>query len=231
MYLRYDVLRAGCLSLIVAWTSSAYACAELTSRIATVIASDNKNNRDYPITRTVKILTPESQLATLCVNPLISLTGSSQRLTGNRSVIAQCGARRKFIQVIVQAEGTWWTATHNIPPGTPVLRDDIQPHTGSLEHLPADVQLDPLSIIGHVPTREIRPGSPITANQLRKRPVIVYGQKVDVIAQGPGFRIRTSGKAMANATENSPLHVQTLSGRVLTGTADVTGLVIINMNE
>lgn len=139
-------------------------------------------------------------------------------MVGNQSVIAQCDAQRTFIQITVQAEGTWWTANHNIRPGRVIQRDDIQSHYGSLEHLPKDLVLNPASIVGHVPTRIIRTSLPITKSQLRKSWCVTAGQEVDVVATGTGFRILTKGKALGNAAQDETLRVQSHSGQLINGT-------------
>lgn len=216
---------------IMAWSPILQAAPDLLSQITSAVTSNLKQSADYPIKQTVDILTAEQKLSELCPNPVITLSGNDQRLTGKRSVIAQCGTKRTFIQIAIQAEGTWWSAARAIKPGNMIQHDDIRPHTGSLDRLPADVVLSPQEIIGHVPTRLIIPGKPLTKNQLRKNWIIVSGQKVDVIAKGAGFQIHTSGKAMTNATEHDKLRVQTATGQILTGTATGAGQIVINMSR
>lgn len=221
------------LFVIAAWSSlaSARVLNDLTTQIEAIFDPLIPHGGDYPLTQTVKVLTPESQLETLCSHPVLSLTGDYQIPMGHKTVIAQCGKQRKFIQTEVLVTGTWWTVTHPVKPGIVILRQDIQPHHGNLEHLPNNTLYDPLEIIGRIPTHLLVPGRPLTTNQLRKHWAVTYGQKVEVVINGLGFRIRISGKALNNAVKRGPLRIKTSTGRILNATAIADGQVIINANE
>ncbi len=58
------------------------------------------------IVRTATLLASPAQLAAVCENPTLSLVGRDSRLTGKRTVLAQCGARRHFLPVRISAQGT-----------------------------------------------------------------------------------------------------------------------------
>lgn len=99
------------------------------------------------IVRTVTLLAAPAQLAAVCDNPELSLVGSNSRLTGKRTVLAQCGARRHFLPVRISAQGTWWVASQSLPGGAIVQRSDIEPVTGSLDHQPGDSSLTPMRLL------------------------------------------------------------------------------------
>ncbi|HEN3278334.1 TPA: flagellar basal body P-ring formation protein FlgA [Yersinia enterocolitica] len=203
----------------------------LIDQITAVINSQSEIPANAAVTRTIKILTPAEQLATLCPTPQLSIAGNNTRLTGNKSVIAQCGNKRKFIQVAVKAQGTWWTVRHTIKTGSTIQAEDIHPQTGSLERLPAGLVLNKDNIIGHTAARSISSGQPIVQNQLRERWAIISGQEVEIIATGAGFRIRAKGKAMDNAAAGESLKVTLRSGQIMTGTVASDGTVNINLKE
>lgn len=203
----------------------------LTAKIATLVNSQSRIPSDAKVTQTIKILTPPEQLTTLCSNPELSLAGNNTRLTGKKSVVAQCGNKRKFIQISVQAQGTWWVARHQLKPGSVVQAEDIESRTGSLEHLPAGLVFNKEGIVGQTTTRSIVQGKPVVQNQLRARWVINSGQTVDVIATGPGFRIRAKGKALDNAALDESIRITMSSGRVMSGVVSSEGKVDINLEE
>lgn len=203
----------------------------LESQITAVVNAHNERPSDAAISRTIKILTPAEQLSGLCPNPELSLAGNNLRLTGNKSVVAQCGNKRKFIQITVQAQGTWWTTIRPIRPGTVIQAEDIQPRTGSLERLPAGLIFSQDNIIGQTTTRSINLGQPVVESQLRKGWAVVSGQEVDILATGEGFQIRVKGKALDSAAAGQPVRISTRSGQIVTGLVAPNGKVNINLKE
>lgn len=183
---------------------------------------------DKSLTRTVTLLTPEKQLALLCENPVLSLSGNDSRLAGNRSVIAQCGNERKFLQIRIKAEGRWWVASRAIAVGATIGTEDIKQQTGSMDRLPPGILLNSDAIVGRVATRAISAGQPLQTHQLRQAWTILAGEKVDILLEGNGFRIRTQGKAIENAAVNENIRVKTSSGHTLTGKVLSPGKVSVS---
>lgn len=204
---------------------------QLKNQITALINGHHERPTDAAIVRTITLLTPAEQLNTLCADPELSIAGNNLRLTGNKSVIAQCGNKRKFIQISVQAQGTWWTAVRAIKPGTVVRPEDIAPRTGSLDRLPAGLIFSQDSIVGQTATRSINKGQPVVENQLRKGWTVVSGQEIDILASGEGFQIRVKGKALDSAAAGQPVRIATKSGQIVTGTVAPDGKVNINLKE
>ncbi|EPA1253448.1 flagellar basal body P-ring formation chaperone FlgA [Enterobacter bugandensis] len=179
------------------------------------------------IVRTVTLLAAPAQLAAVCDNPELSLVGSNSRLTGKRTVLAQCGARRHFLPVRISAQGTWWVASQSLPGGAIVQRSDIEPVTGSLDHQPGGLIFNADEIIGQRLTRTIDAGKPLLENQLRQQWRLRAGQTVDLVTTGSGFRIRSQGKALNNAAVDDLLKVKTAGGRTVSGKVGADGQVMI----
>lgn len=171
----------------------------------------------------IELLTPPSQLATLCAEPELSLSGNLNRLAGVHSIIAQCATQRRFIQIHVDATATRWQATHALRAGQTINPDDIRPQRGSLEHLPGGLILDPKRIIGRVTLRAIHPGENLVESQLRQQWAITVGQKVEMTYRGRGFKISATGKALDNAALNGHFRIKTASGQIVTATAIACG--------
>lgn len=171
----------------------------------------------------VRLLTPPAQQATLCATPALSLSGGLSRLPGVHSVIAQCGARRRFLQVSLTVTASWWQATRAIAAGQIVEAPQLRAQRGSLEHAPAGLIFDRQRIVGRVALRAVRPGEALVESQLRPPRVIRAGERVEVIYAGDGFRIRAAGKALDNAALHQRLRIQTAAGQILTAVATATG--------
>lgn len=179
------------------------------------------------IVRTATLLAPPAQLAAVCENPTLSLVGRDSRLTGKRTVLAQCGARRHFLPVRISAQGTWWVASQSLPGGAIVQRSDIEPVTGKLDHQPGGLIFNADEIIGQRLTRAIDAGKPLLENQLRQQWRLRAGQTVDLVTTGAGFRIRSQGKALNNAAVDDVLKVKTVGGRTVSGKVGADGQVMI----
>ncbi|MGR3180458.1 flagellar basal body P-ring formation chaperone FlgA [Enterobacter cancerogenus] len=183
------------------------------------------------IVRTVSLLATPAQLEAVCDNPELSLVGRDSRLTGKRTVLARCGARRHFLPVRIGAQGTWWIASQSLPGGAIVQRSDIEPVTGNLDHQPNGLIFNPDEIIGQRLTRAVVAGKPLLENQLRQQWRLRAGQTVDLVTTGSGFRIRSQGKALNNAAVDETLKVKTAGGRTVTGKVDSAGQVIIILQQ
>lgn len=179
------------------------------------------------IVRSITLLATPAQLAAVCDNPTLSLMGRDGRLTGKRTVLAQCGARRHFLPVRISAEGTWWVASQSLPGGAIVQRSDIEPVSGSLDHQPSGLIFNADAIIGQRLTRAIDAGKPLLENQLRHQWRLRAGQTVDLVTAGSGFRIRSQGKALNNAAVDEVLKVKTAGGRTVSGKVGADGQVMI----
>ncbi|GLR07517.1 flagellar basal body P-ring formation chaperone FlgA [Mixta theicola] len=180
------------------------------------------------MTRRAVLLTSPDKLASLCADPHLSLSGG-QRLTGNRTVVAQCGNKKHFFQVRIEAEGSWWVAARDLKTGSILNPDDVVQRSGSLANLPSGLVMNLGSIRGAVLTRPVRAGQPLTENQLRKSWRINRGEEIDVIAYGNGFHIMARGKALDNAAVNGAVRVRMKGGQLVTGSVNSDGSVRINL--
>ena len=215
------------LALLLAIAPAYASAASLEQQLTRLV----NNGLDKNITRSVTVLTPQKQLETLCAEPKLSLSGNDTRLAGNRSVIAQCGTERKFLQIAIKAEGRWWVASRTLATGTQIQAEDIKPQQGSMDRLPGGLLLNKDDIIGRITTRSVNVGQPLQANQLRQNWAITAGEDVEVVAQGTGFHIRASGKAMDNAAIGGNIRIKTKNGQIVTGKVISAGKVSISLQH
>lgn len=199
----------------------------LTGKINALLNSADKNIT-ADIRRHVTLLTPADKLASLCADPQLSLSGHS-RLSGNRTVVAQCGNKKHFLQVRIEAEGSWWVAARELKTGSVLSADDLVQRSGSLANLPSGLVMDPNDFRGAVLTRSLRTGQPLTQSQLRKNWRINRGEEINIIVYGNGFHIRSRGKALGNAAINEAIRVRMKSGQLVTGSVNSDGSVRINL--
>jgi flagella basal body P-ring formation protein FlgA len=183
------------------------------------------------IVRSVTLLASPQQLATLCENPELRLAGHDNRLTGKRTVIANCGKRNHYLPVRMGANGSWWVARKELPGGHTIQIDDIERVTGDLDGQPRDLMFDANEIVGQRLTRALLPGKPLVQNQLRQQWRLRAGQTVDVVASTSGLSIRSQGKALNNAVISDTLKIRLNNGHIIQGKVNANGEVAVLLQQ
>lgn len=200
---------------------------DISEQITQILNSRNQNEYGDAVRQQVRLLTPQTKLAGICPNPVLTVP-ASHRLTGKRSVLAKCDNKRWFIQIDVSAEGRYWVTAHPLAAGHSLSAQDIQQRTGSLAQLPAGTLFRADEIVGGILTHPLEAGEPLVKNQLRQRWLATTGKMVEVMSAGEDFQIRVKGKAMNNAAVNQSLKVRMKSGQIVTGTMTAEGIVRVN---
>lgn len=201
----------------------------LTIRLNALLASPGVLPDD--VVRTVSLHTTPEQMAMLCASPELSIKGNDKRLTGRRTVLARCGKRHVYLPAEIHANGTYWKASRDLPGGQIIQRSDIEPDTGPLDGKPAGLTFMPEQIVGQRLTRAVSAGTPVLLNYLRKQWKLRAGQQVDVVTSGQGFRIRSQGRALNNAAVDEKVKIKTSAGRIVIGTVDKDGRVLVLLQE
>lgn len=173
----------------------------------------------------VIIKTPQSQWPQ-CEAPEITLPPNA-RPWGNISLSVRCEGLRRFIQTQVQVSGHYAVAARQLTAGAKITPQDIAMKQGRLDTLPPGALLEPSFAQGAVSLRQINAGQPLTRNMLRRLWIVKAGQDVQVLAQGEGFNVNGSGKAMNNAAVQDNVRVRMASGQIVTGTVADDGTIKI----
>jgi flagella basal body P-ring formation protein FlgA len=130
-----------------------------------------------------------------------------------------------LIPVQVETEGTVVVARRSLAPGSLLTAADLATTVRRIPGLPGCCATDPTMLVGQRVRRPIAPDAPIAADSVEAAPVIRRGEIVTVIAGRPGFEVRASGIAMADAREGDPVrirHPNTL--RIIQARADSRGV-------
>ncbi len=183
------------------------------------------------ITRRATLLATPQQLAALCDNPELQLTGKDTRLAGRRTLVARCGSRQHFLPIRVRAQGTWWVARRPMIAGHIMQPGDIVAQRGDIEKQPAAVMFQSEAILGQRLLRDLAVGSPLLPSLLRPQWLLRSGQTVDIMTSGDGFFIRAQGKALSHASAHDTLRVQLRNGQTVSGTVTPEGKVIIPLAQ
>jgi flagella basal body P-ring formation protein FlgA len=161
-----------------------------------------------------------------CDTPTLSLIGNT-RHWGNVSVAEDCHGHRSFIQVSVHVMGDYYVAANNINSGSVITNADVEIKHGRLDNLPAQTITDSRQMVNTVALRNINIGQPLNVNMLRREWMVHAGQDVQVLANGNGFNVSSTGKAISNAASDDSVRVRMPSGQVVVGRVSADGSVHI----
>lgn len=126
-FLIFSVLQSALL--IPALAAKTDAGANITNQINEILRERDLHEYGDTVSQFATLLTPDELPDELCTAPVLSVP-DSPRLTGNRSVHAKCSGQNFYLQIAVQAEGSYWVATHNLPAGQPLTSEDIRKTRG-----------------------------------------------------------------------------------------------------
>lgn len=152
------------------------------------------------------------------------------RLWGSTSVGVRCTGSRPwqiYVPVTVRVLGRVVIANRPLAAGRRIARGDLSLQQADLTQLPASVVTRPAQAVGSVLTIGIGAGQPLRLDVLRAPAVIHRGQTVVLRTRGPGFRVSSQGRALANAAVGALAPVRVASGRIISGTARPGGIVEI----
>lgn len=132
------------------------------------------------------------------------------------------------VLVPVQVETTTKVvvAKRALVPGTVLGAEDLAAEERRIQGFADCCALDPSSLVGQRVKRPVAADAPIPLESLEAAPVIRRGEMVTVIAGAPGFEVRSTGTAMADAKEGDAVRVRhSTSLRVIHARADSRGVV------
>ena len=178
------------------------------------------------VTYTVGALDPRLAMPACSVTDTFLPPGS--RLWGNASVGVRCTAPSPwtiFVPVTVRVEGAYLAAARPLSHGQRIADEDVLVQTGDLAQLPSGVLTDVAQARGKTMTVGLAAGQPLRHDALRAPPVVVQGQSVRIVSEGPGFRVTNEGRALGNAVEGQLVQVRTPSGSAVSGVARAGSVV------
>lgn len=145
----------------------------------------------------------------------------SVRLWGSTRIGLRCveGPVRwnVFLPVTVKVWSRALVATAALPAGTVVDAKDLESAEVDLAAEASAALTDPAVAAGRTLARPLARGQSVRMSHLKSREWFAAGDTVQVLAQGPGFRIAVEGQALNPGVEGREVRVKTEGGRVLTG--------------
>ena len=145
------------------------------------------------------------------------------------SVRVSCnGAARWSVLVPVRVEtaATMVVARRALVPGTLISAEDLKTEARRVAGFADCCAADPTALMGRKVRRPVPADTPIPLDSVEAPPLVRRGEIVTVVAGAPGFEVRSSGIAMADAKEGDAVRVRhPTSLRVIQARADSKGVV------
>jgi flagella basal body P-ring formation protein FlgA len=152
------------------------------------------------------------------------------KLWGRSSLGVRCveGANWTiYVPIEVRVFAPVQVAARPIARGQPVAPEDVRIDRVDLTRSGAQVYGADESLEGLVSVRAIAAGEPLRRDLVKAPPVVVAGDPVKVVYDGPGFAVSIDGKALTAAGEGQAVKVSTQNGRVLSGIARPGHVVVV----
>ena len=175
---------------------------------------------------TVGAIDPRLNLAA-CAAPEPFLPNGA-RAWGKTSVGVRCTAPSPwtvYIPAMVQVQGEYMAAAVPLAQGQTIGPNDIAKVRGDLTALPPGIITEPSQAVGYTVARTVAVGAPLRQDALRSQQAVTQGQMVRLVSAGPGFKVTTDGRALANGSDGQTIQVRAPNGQVVSGVARLGGLV------
>ena len=163
-----------------------------------------------------------------CDRPLDATVPSAAR--GPRlSVRVACAGTVSWqvpVPMQVETETKIVVARRALLPGTLLTEADLAIAQRRIPGLADCCATDTTALIGQRVRRPIAAEAPVALDSLETAPLVRRGEIVTVIAGAPGFEVRSSGVAMADARQGDAVRIRhTTSLRIIQARADSRGVV------
>jgi flagellar basal body P-ring formation protein FlgA len=170
----------------------------------------------------VEVGAVESRLNLPLCGVLEPFIPSGARIVGKVTVGVRCAAPAPwtvYVPATVRIMTEVVVAVRPLAAGHIVSRSDLALQRADLSQWPGRVLTDPGDAIGKAVASGFMAGQPLRQELLRSPPAVTVGQSVRVVSRGPGFEVRTEGKALTSAASGESAQVRVASGQVGNGIA------------
>lgn len=124
-----------------------------------------------------------------------------------------------YLPVTVKVFARALVATRALPAGTVLEEADLAQAEVDLAEDASAAVVQPQLALGRALERPLAAGRSLRQSHLKPRQWFAAGETVQLVAQGPGFRVAGAGQALTAGLEGQPVRIRTESGRVLTAEA------------
>jgi flagellar basal body P-ring formation protein FlgA len=153
------------------------------------------------------------------------------RLWGRTTLGVRCveGATwNVFIPVQIKVFAEAAVAARSIARGQTLGADDVRLERLELTQWPQGAIATPDELEGRIATRTIVAGEPLRRELVRAAPVMVPGDPVKVVFNGPHFMVSTEGRSLTLAGDGQSVQAAVAGGKTLVGIARAGKIVEVH---
>lgn len=195
--------------------------AGLQQQVRQFASSSLKTHGGMRVEVEVGSLDPRLKLAPC--NQIQPYLPANARLWGRSRIGLRCASGptrwNVFLPVTVKVFAKALVATRALPAGTVLAESDLAQEEVDLAEDSAVALVSIDQAVGRALDRPLAAGRSLRQNHLKARQWFAAGETVQVVAQGPGFRVAGAGQALTAGVEGQPVRIRTESGRILTAEA------------
>ncbi|MBR7798789.1 flagellar basal body P-ring formation chaperone FlgA [Undibacterium fentianense] len=197
----------------------------LTIEVENFLKEQSQGLKD-PYVIEVKPIDPRLKL-TPC-SDLKSFLPAGAKVWGKVTVGLRCSAPKGWViyvaaQVRVYAE--YFVSKNPLNAGQTLSEEDLLKIRGEISNQPMGTITDKQQAIGKTMLATHPAGVTLRHDLFKSVPVILQGQSIKVISQGPGFRVSNDAIAIQQAIEGQLIRAKTLSGQFVSGIARSGGFI------
>ena len=169
------------------------------------------------------------------VDPRISLASCQQleafmptgaSILGRTSIGVRCTEKNGwtlFVTASITTTMNMLISSKPLQQGQTISAGDFNIQSGEINQ--PGIVTDELQIMGKVIKYSIGAGQLLKQDMFRAPYAVTQGETVQLISEGHGFKLRTEGQAMNNASAGQTAQVKVQSGQVISGIAKSSGIV------
>lgn len=156
---------------------------------------------------------------------------SGSKLWGRTRIGMRCveGERpwNVFLPVTIKALGPAWVLTSNVSMGEQLTNEHAMESEVDWAESPHSIIAMPDDWVGQTAARNLTAGMALRQTMVKAPQLFKPGTGVKVLAQGGGFTVTSSGKALEGGSAGQTVRVRMDNGRTVTGTVNQQGDVVV----
>ncbi len=228
--------RVGKLTLLALALATSLAASAQQDPVAAVMAAATERVREHHAGTEgeleVRARAPDARLRlTACDGALATELAMPQRQAPTASVRVRCtGSAAWNVNILldVSLRRDVLVAARPFARGETLVAADLRTETRDVMRLPYGYIAEAASVDGARLARPVSSGATLNPGMLASRLLVERGRPVTIVAGGGAVAIRAAGVALEDGVVGATVRVRNpSSGRVLTGTVDADGAVVV----
>lgn len=133
-----------------------------------------------------------------------------------------------FLPLTVKAFGPAWVLADSVASGALLSEHDAVQAEVDWAAESSAIIATPQAWVGKLASRSLRAGQALRQSMVRAPELFKFGSSVRVVAQGAGYAVSASGKALGAGAAGQNVRIRMTNGKVLAGIVNEDGTIAVN---